>query len=295
MIQDSRIKFVFFGTPELSVEILEHLKENGFIPSLIVTNPDRPQGRKMILTPPPVKLWAQKNEIKFLQPEKLDSVFNLQLATYNPQLFIVVAYGKILPKKVLEIPEKGTLNIHYSLLPKYRGASPIESAILNDDKDTGVSIMLMDERMDHGPVVAQQRPENHESGIMNQEWPMKASELRGVMNKIAGKLLAEVIPRWVAGEINAEAQDHTQATYTKKFTKADGEINLADDDYINFLKVQAFDDTIGTHFFASKQGKNIRVVVKDAESRNGQLIITRVIPEGKKEISYGEFERGLKA
>jgi len=295
MIQDSRIKFVFFGTPELSVEILEHLKENGFIPSLIVTNPDRPQGRKMILTPPPVKLWAQKNEIKFLQPEKLDSVFNLQLTTYNPQLFIVVAYGKILPKKVLEIPEKGTLNIHYSLLPKYRGASPIESAILNDDKDTGVSIMLMDERMDHGPVVAQQRPENHESGIMNQEWPMKASELRGVMNKIAGKLLAEVIPRWVAGEINAEAQDHTQATYTKKFTKADGEINLADDDYINFLKVQAFDDTIGTHFFASKQGKNIRVVVKDAESRNGQLIITRVIPEGKKEISYGEFERGLKA
>ena len=164
MIQDSRIKFVFFGTPELSVEILEHLKENGFIPSLIVTNPDRPQGRKMILTPPPVKLWAQKNEIKFLQPEKLDSVFNLQLATYNPQLFIVVAYGKILPKKVLEIPEKGTLNIHYSLLPKYRGASPIESAILNDDKDTGVSIMLMDERMDHGPVVAQQRPE-----ITNQE------------------------------------------------------------------------------------------------------------------------------
>src|SRR3989338_11199462 len=286
MIQDSRIKFVFFGTPELSVEILEHLKENGFIPSLIVTNPDRPQGRKMILTPPPVKLWAQKNEIKFLQPEKLDSVFNLQLTTYNPQLFIVVAYGKILPKKVLEIPEKGALNIHYSLLPKYRGASPIESAILNDDKDTGVSIMLMDKKMDHGPIVAQQRLENHESGITNQEWPMKAAALRKIMNKTARALLIQTIPRFVAGDVTAKEQNHKEATYCGKFTKNDGLLDLTGDPYKNFLKIRAFDDSIGTYFISEKNNKKIRVVIKDAEFENCKLELIKVVPEGKKEMSY---------
>ncbi|MDO8482658.1 MAG: methionyl-tRNA formyltransferase [bacterium] len=308
MIPDPKTKFVFFGTPKLSAEILEHLKQHSLVPSLVVTNPDRPQGRKMLLTPPPVKMWAIKNKIPFLQPELLsdpDFLYTLNATPYT--LFVVVAYGKIIPKSVLAIPSKGTLNIHYSLLPKYRGASPIESAILNDDRETGVAILLLDEKMDHGPIVATQRLENYESarpnvpahvrygrGIMNQEWPMKASELRGTMNKIAGKLLAEVIPRWVAGEIKPNEQDHSKATYAGKFTKNDGLLDLNGDAYKNFLKIRAFDDTIGTHFFADTQGKKIRVIVKDAEFREGKLILTRVLPEGKKEMSYGEFERGLK-
>ena len=293
MIQDSRIKFAFFGTPDLSVEILESLKKNGFVPSLVVTNPDRPQGRKMLLTPPPVKLWAQKNEIRFLQPEKLDFAFNLQLTTYNPQLFIVVAYGKILPKKVLEIPEKGALNIHYSLLPKYRGAPPIESAILNDDKDTGVSIMLMDEKMDHGPIVAQK---NLELTTYNLQlnWPPKASELRKEMNLVAGELLVKIIPAFIAGEIKPKEQDHSKATYCGKFTKNDGLLDLTEGPYKNFLKIRAFDDSIGTHFFSEKNGKKIRVVIKDAEFKNDKLEVLKVVPEGKKEMTYEVFSRGLR-
>src|SRR3989338_4097902 len=154
------MKFVFFGTPQLSADILEHLKRHGLVPSLVVTNPARPQGRKMTLTPPPVKLWALANNIPCLQPESpSDPDFLYKLQTTNYKLFIVVAYGSILPKELLAIPEKGSLNIHYSLLPKYRGASPIESQILADDKDVGVSILLLDEEMDHGPIVASQQLE----------------------------------------------------------------------------------------------------------------------------------------
>src|SRR3989338_2833232 len=170
----SSVNFAFFGTPEPAVEILDALKLRDLLPSLIVTNPDKPQGRKMALTPPPVKVWAQKNGIKFLQPEKLDSVFNQQLTTYNPQLFIVVAYGAILPRALLDIPKRGSLNVHYSLLPKYRGASPVESQILADDKDVGVSILLLDEKMDHGPIVAERK-------VTVNSWPPTASDRKSVV------------------------------------------------------------------------------------------------------------------
>ncbi|KKW11705.1 MAG: Methionyl-tRNA formyltransferase [Parcubacteria group bacterium GW2011_GWA2_49_9] len=314
------MKFVFFGTPELSVDILETLKRHGLVPSVIVTNPDRPQGRKMVLTPPPVKLWALANNIPCLQPESPSGPdFLYKLQTINYKLFIVVAYGSLLPKELLAIPEKGSLNIHYSLLPKYRGASPIESQILADDKDAGVSILLLDEEMDHGPTVAKQQLEiqnptvqipnksNHQniniSKYQNDSllWPPKASELRSAMNTLAGEMLAEVMPKWVEGKIEAKPQDHSKATYTKKFKKADGEINLADDGYKNYLKIQAFESSIGTFFFTSppfqggdKRGGRIRVIIKSAEFRDGNLILTRVVPEGKKEMSYEEFQRGMK-
>lgn len=292
MIRDS-IKFVFFGTPALSAEILDFLKSRGLIPAIIVTNPDRPQGRKMHLTPPPVKLWALANSVPVLQPEnfKDPEVFG-QLSKVNCQLFIVVAYGKIIPKQVLAIPKKGTLNIHYSLLPKYRGASPIESAILNDDRETGVSIMLMDEKMDHGPVVAERGIHDSRFKIQEKEWPIGAKELRERCNKIGAELLAETIPLWVAGKIKAREQDHSQATYTKKFIKEDGLIDFSEDPYKNFLKIRAFESSIGTYFFATAASRKIRVKITDAKFENGQLRITRVIPEGKKEMAYDEFLRG---
>lgn len=302
-------RFVFFGTPELSAEILDCLKKDGFVPSLIVTNGDRPQGRNMALTPPPVKLWAIENNISYLQPEDLcDPSFLSTLHATRYTLFIVVAYGKILPKTVLEIPEKGTLNIHYSLLPKYRGASPIESAILHDDRETGVSIMLMDEKMDHGPIVARSALQitNHNKQIPNNTqiqnsniqtpivyWPPRASELRHAMNVLAGRLLVETIPVWITGKINVMEQKHGEATYTKKFTKADGEINLSDEPYKNFLKICAFDDSIGTYFFSEKNSKQIRVLIKKVEYKDGKLTIVKVVPEGKTMMSYEEFRRGL--
>jgi methionyl-tRNA formyltransferase len=156
-------KNIFFGTPEISVYFLEKLKELGFLFDLIITNPDKPVGRKQILTPPPVKKWAEKNNIDFLQPEKIDNDFFKELerrgfaAPQKNNFFFVLAYNKILPKKLLEIPSLGVVNLHPSLLPKYRGPSPIISAILDDQKETGFSLMLLDEKMDHGPILAQEK------------------------------------------------------------------------------------------------------------------------------------------
>ena len=144
----NKINFVFWGTPDVASETLEILKQNNYIPSLIITSTDKPQGRKMVITPSPVKTWAIENHIPYLQPDNLNKEFSLKLLTFNFQLSVVVAYGKIIPENILKIPKLGSINIHYSLLPKYRGASPVESTILNGDTLTGVTIQQMEYKMD---------------------------------------------------------------------------------------------------------------------------------------------------
>src|SRR3989344_1351907 len=150
---NSKPNFIFFGTPDVASETLEILKQNEFIPSLIVTSPDARAGRKMLLTPPAVKIWAEENKIPYIQPEKL----NTEEFKNTFDLFIVVAYGKIIPENILNMPKLGSLNIHYSLLPKYRGASPVESVILNGDTETGVTIQKMEYKMDAGDIIAQEK------------------------------------------------------------------------------------------------------------------------------------------
>src|SRR3989344_112816 len=150
------MKFVFFGTPEIAAETLKLLKQNNYLPSLIVTAPDKPVGRKQIITPPPVKVFAEKNNIPFFQPEKLKELED-KLKDYD--LFIVVAYGKIFPEWLINLAKFGTLNIHYSLLPKYRGAAPVQGAILNGEKETGVTIHKMVFELDAGPILAQEKTE----------------------------------------------------------------------------------------------------------------------------------------
>ncbi|MDQ5949918.1 MAG: methionyl-tRNA formyltransferase, partial [Patescibacteria group bacterium] len=147
-------KFVFFGTPDISVDVLDQLKSFDIIPSLIVTQPDRAQGRGLEITPPPVKVWAMKNQIPYLQPQKLKEIEE-DLEKVGADWYLVVAYGKILPNWLLSIPGRRVLNIHPSLLPLYRGPSPIESALLHGDTITGVSLMILDEEMDHGPLLGQ--------------------------------------------------------------------------------------------------------------------------------------------
>ncbi|GAH30878.1 unnamed protein product, partial [marine sediment metagenome] len=138
MVQYEKLKIIFLGTPEFGAIILEKLAETNFKPLLVITAPDKPVGRKQILTPPPIKVIAQKYKIPILQPDKiLDSKFKIQDS--KPDLIVVAAYGQILPKEILDIPKRGSLNVHPSLLPKYRGASPIQYAILNGDKKTGVT------------------------------------------------------------------------------------------------------------------------------------------------------------
>lgn len=269
--------FVFFGTDEFSVIVLDALKQAGLVPIGIVTASDRPKGRGLALTPSRVKNWAREHTVPILQPEELKM---------KPDLFVVASYGLILKKETLAIPTHGTLNLHPSLLPKYRGATPIESQILSEEREIGVSILLMDERMDHGPIVAAQRWEGTKHSV---QIP-KASELRRILAKEGGELLAEVMPKWIAGAIKPKPQDDSHATYTKKLVKSDGEINLSEDAYKNFLKIRAFDGGVGTYFFAN----GTRILIKDANFIEGTLAITRVLPEGKKEMSYDEFLRGCK-
>ena len=158
-VRQNEIKFAFFGGEPLAVPVLNELEKVGLKPSLVVCNPDRRQGRKMVPTPPPVKVWASDRKIPIWQPETLKDEKELEiLASVNWDLFVVVAYNKILPKSVIDIPKYGTLNVHPSMLPLLRGASPIRSTILNDMRENcGVSIMLMDEEMDHGPILRQEK------------------------------------------------------------------------------------------------------------------------------------------
>lgn len=276
----SSLRIVFFGTPEIAATILEELKASGIVPALVVTNPDRPVGRKQTMTPPPVKVWAEKESVEVLQPEDLKDEQTLApLFNTEWDLFIVAAYGGILPKKLLELPEHGVLNVHPSLLPKFRGASPIRSAILSDERETGVTIMQMDEKMDHGPIVAQARVE-----IAKEDWPLSGHILDDILAHAGGELLAETIPAWLEGAITPEEQDHEKATYCQKISKDMGELDLKDDPYQNLLKIRAFDGWPGT-FFYDENGK--RVKITEAElTADGSLKILKVIPEGKKEIDF---------
>ena len=281
--------FVFFGTADFSIAILEELAKAGFIPSLIVTPEDKPAGRKLVIAPPPVKIWGQKHNIATIQPSTLKGDLPVELTSPLSggwDLFVVAAYGKLLPRSLLDLPKHGTLNVHPSLLPKLRGASPIQAAILGDIRKTGVTIMLVDEEMDHGPIIAQ-------AEITVEDWPPKASALRELLAHVGGELLAETIPLWLEKKIPPEEQDESKATYTLKIKKDDGLIDLNDDSYENFKKIRAFDMWPGTYFFTLRGDKEVRVKIADAEFKDGKLVITRIIPEGKKEMSYQDFLRGI--
>lgn len=276
--------FAFFGTPSLSVHVLDALESHGMVPALVITAPDRPQGRGLTLTPSPVKQWALERSIDVLTPETLkDENFLAELENTEWDLFVVAMYGKIIPKRVLDMPKKGCLNVHPSLLPKFRGPSPVLSAILADERATGVTIMELVEKMDAGPIVSQARIELEE-----EQWPPKGSEFEQLLATEGGNLLAETIPHWLSGAIEPEQQDESLATYTKKFTSEDALIDLNGNSREQLLKIRAFDKSPRAHFM-TPEGK--RVIVTDARIEDGKLKILRVIPEGKKEMDYRDFDR----
>lgn len=304
-MQNTKHNFIFFGTPDVASETLEILKSNGYLPTLIITAPDRPAGRKMILTPPPVKTFAIANNIPYIQPEKLveEEIYNAletlgrsvdngqrKFSTENFRgeqsiinFFLVVAYGKILPEKVINMPRLGSINIHYSLLPKYRGASPVESAILNGEVETGVSIQQMEYKMDAGGVIAEEK--------VNIGDTETAPELRKRLIKIGGELLVKILPDFLEGKIKPIPQDEAKATFCKKIKKEDGQVNLEVEppkDLYN--KFRAYAHWPRTYFF--RDGK--RIIITDAvlednpfDSAQGKkFIIKKVIPEGGKEQEY---------
>jgi len=280
----SKVRFAFFGTPRLASVFLDELEKVGLAPALVVTAPDRKKGRGLELAAPPVKEWALKRNIPVIQPEKFDEDAAAALRAVAADVFIVIYYGKVLPKSILDIPRRGTLNVHFSLLPRWRGTSPVRAAILNDDKEVGTSIILLDEKIDHGPVVAQKK-------LDISDWPPRASALEERMTLESAKLLVGILPSWLAGDIEAQEQNHDLATQCPTLTKDDGRIELSGDAYQNLLKIRAFDTTIGVHAFFERGGKQIRVQILDAHIENNKLIIDTVKPEGKKEMRYEEFLR----
>ena len=281
-MKKNNLNFIFWGTPDVSSETLEILKQSGHVPSLIVTSPDAKKGRGLHIEQSPTAIFAQKNNVLCLKPEKLDEEFTLKLSTFNFQLFVVVAYGKIMPEKIINMPKFGSINIHYSLLPKYRGASPVESAILNGDTETGVTIQKMAFKLDSGIIIAQEK-----LAILPDE---KAPDLRKRLIKIGGELLVKTlqIPYFIPlakGEVpKAEGvkQDESQATFCKKIKKEDGLIDLSDDAIKNYNKFRAYATWPRTFFF--KNGK--RIIITDAILENGEFKILKIIPEGGKEMNY---------
>ena len=282
-MKKNNLNFAFWGTPDVASETLEILKQAGYLPSLIVTSPDKPQGRKMLITPPPVKVWAEKNNIPYLQPTKLLPNFsreefglavrsekNLEEATWD--LFIIVAYGKIFPEKIIKMPRLSSINIHYSLLPKYRGASPVESAILNGETETGVTIQQMEFKMDAGPIIAEEKV-----AILPDE---KAGELRKRLIKIGGELLVKTLPNITT--IKPSPQNEADSTNCKKIKKEDGLMDLDSDAVKNYNKFRAYATWPRTFFF--KDGK--KIIITEAKLENNQFIIKKVIPEGGKEVEY---------
>lgn len=283
------LKIAYFGGEPIGVPVLKQLEAAGILPSLIICNPDRPVGRKHELTPPPVKVWATEHDISVFQPETLKEKEQLsQLTEIEWDLFIVVAYGLIMPKWLIDMPKYKTLNVHPSLLPLLRGASPIRSAILQDMKQTGVTIMQMDEKMDHGPIVAQST-----TSFTQPQWPIHGRELDAQLADLGGTLLAETIPKWVAGEIQTKAQDHTHATFSSKITKEMSELTInprqlptGSEAYEIFLKICAYDGWPGTFFIHS--GKRVKIG-EASLSTNGTLVMNTVIPEGKKECPFKTY------
>lgn len=296
----SDIKWVFFGTPERAVTVLDILKDHDLVPDLIVTRPDSPKGRGQKVSESEVKRWAKANSVPTLEPEKLDEEFKEKLLSENWDLFVVVAYGKILPKWLIDLPKHGSLNVHFSLLPLYRGATPTETQILEGAEETGVTIMLIDEEMDHGPIIAQE--------MVPMPSPLPTNEeLVGLLSNIGGKLLAQTIPQWTLGNIEPQEQEHEYATYTRKFEKNEAEIDLSGNPIENFRKIQAFSTWPRAYFFADRNGKKNRVVITQAHlehpresaldprksANERKLVIDKVIPEGKKEMRWADFKRNL--
>ena len=214
--------FAFFGTPRFAAVILKRLIEAGIPPKLLVTNPDRPVGRKKTLTAPATKRVVLDTDapVDIIQPEGLDEAVSEHLADFD--YFVVAAYSKIIPKRILSLPRKGVIGIHPSLLPKFRGASPIQSVLLSGENETGTTLYLMDEKVDHGSILAQQ----HLTGVSLNT--LTYSELEERLAELSADLLLETLPRFWADEVSGKPQADANATFTKKFVSQDGFVEYGD-------------------------------------------------------------------
>lgn len=277
------MNYIFFGTPSFSARCLTILLDRGMAPCAVVCNPDRPVGRKHIVTPPPVKqlMTDRKLSIPVLQPEKLGAEFQATIQAFRPDFFVVFAYNKILKKDVLEIPHLGTVGVHPSFLPKYRGPSPFQTALLNGDQETGVTLYLLDEGVDSGPILAQSTP-----------IPITGTDTyRSLAEKLAyagGDLLVRTLPAFLEGNLRSVPQNDAGATLTKKFRTEDGFVE-PDDLYAAEQgdagksadldrKIRALNPEPGV--WTMRDGKRLKLL--EANMLNGALRLTVTQCEGEK-------------
>lgn len=274
-------KFIFFGTPYVARDTLSALIQAGYVPSLVVTAPDAPKGRGMHVEPCETKEYALSRGLPVITPEKLSGEVSKEIASYGADFAIVVAYGKILPTSLLNIFPKGVLNVHYSLLPKYRGASPVEAALLHGDTSTGVSVQKMVRELDAGDVLA------------SCEVPIHPTEttpaLRARLIQEGASVLIGILPAYLSGMRTGTPQDEALATHCGKIEKSEGELTLSGDQLLNWRKYRAFYESPGTYFFMDRNGKRMRVKIKTATFDGTTFTPLRVVPEGKNETDYASL------
>lgn len=297
-------KIIFAGTSEFGIPTLEKLKSSHEL-VLVITQPDRPTGRNKTLTPPPMKLWAMKNVIEVSQPEKISELEN-RITNMQADLLLVAAYGQIIPGNILSIPKFGSVNIHGSVLPKYRGASPIQATIFNGDKTGGISLLHMDEKMDHGPLLATQSVE-----LTGKE---TFPELYASLSEVAATLTEEALANFLGGSLIPRPQNHAEATFTKLLTRNDGRIDWNRTASEIDCHVRAYNPEPGT--WTLLKGKVVKILevekVMDnkielpgklyvhngelaAKCLDGSVLIRKVKPEGKNEMSGKDFLNGLQS
>lgn len=232
---------VFAGTPRFALASLRSLVQNDMAPALVLTQPDRPAGRGRKLTPSPVKRYADEHGLTVSQPETLkDPVLEDQLAKLEPSVIVVAAYGLIFPPALLALPRQGCVNVHASLLPRWRGASPVQSAILSGDSETGVSLMRMEAGLDTGPVYVRQSIAIGPADT--------AGELTERLGELGGELLVRHLPQILDGSLRPQAQDASRATYAGKIDKADARLDFGLPAVELERQVRAYDPEPGAWF-----------------------------------------------
>lgn len=301
-------RIVYMGTPEFSVPALEGLVQSEYEVVAVYTRPDKPVARSKEPAPSPVKRVALEHGIEVVQPVRLREPAEVErLAALRPDAIVVAAYGQILPQSVLDIPASGCLNIHPSLLPKYRGASPIASAILEGEEDTGITIMLMDAGMDTGPIISQ--------FVVGIEPDDTTGSLGERLARAGARLLAETLPMWFEGWLTPRPQDESEATYTKQIAKEDGAIDWHMSAFEIQRRVRAFQPWPGCYTWW--QGRMLKIVeavpvrepgaaepgrvvamgpdqqaVVGVGTGGGVLGLLNVQLEGKRAMPAAEFIRG---
>jgi methionyl-tRNA formyltransferase len=267
-------KFAYFGTPAVAAETLGALLAAGFTPGVVVSNPDAPKGRGLALAASPVKALALEKGLRVLTPETLDQAAIEEINTYGCEYAVVIAYGKFFPQALIDAFPRGMLNIHYSLLPNYRGASPVEAALLHGERETGVTIQKLALKMDAGDILAQKSVAIEESDTARELFPRLIAA--------GSELLLETLPRFEQGGLEPVAQAESQATYSRKIKKEEGLLDLAGSAQENWNKYRAYILRPGTYFIEN----GIRNKITKASFKDGRFIVERVIPENGRERDY---------